>query len=1255
MGLMALLAMQAATAQAADGHTVAHNTTATINEWGVCRRVTNNVVQGVSMFVPTKFSNEWINSPSAFLSSSVPGVSLAACLDAMSLRFRSGNNNYLNRTPASNGNLRTWTWSGWVKRGRLSQGVDQHLISARSGSNPLFLFRFGTDDTLNVFARNAGGTTVINYSTPQVYRDPAAWYHVVLMMNATNATMTVFVNGAATTTSVSNIDYALNSTLVHEIGRHAWSAAEPFDGYMADVHFVDGQALAASAFGENDPATGQWIPKAYGGAYGTNGFRLDFGNLASPGADTSGNNNNWTPNNFSTTSGISYDPMRDVSYPAGQGNGFGNYATLNPLNGLNGPTFQDGNLTVTFPTGTNARAMSTQIVDVTDPSGHYWEYTLGTNAAIHGNGGFLTEAASALQNSYYSDGSYAYSSDGNLYGNGGLSFRGMSTLAVNDVVGFGVRSGNVYIYKNGVVQNSGNPVLTGMTGRIFPALWRASSTGTPTLYFNAGQRPFHSGLPAGFKALNTYSLPAPAVVTPTAYFKPITYTGNGNYLSVGAPVTRSGGATIATSGRFRTEASGYMARTFASAGNRHTWTWSGWVKRVPGGTQSIFSAGVGAGGDFVYFNSDHTLRIYFSGSNYKVTRRLFTDSADWMHVVVSVDTTLATADDRYRIFVDGVRITDFTTNTNPSLNQLGHVNNAGVHELGRYHYNACCTMNGYMSDVHFIDGQGLDASAFGQFNSHGVWVPKVYAGGFGTNGFRLAFGNSAAMGADTSGNGNNWTVNNIAASDQVTDTPSENFLTMNPLDKSSAMNLSSGNLQVVGSAGDTLVRATSGVSSGKWYFETTAVVLGTRGKIGIAGSDVPLSSLTSCGAAEYTFLFWTGNKCGAGGGNIAYGSVIGTGDVVQTAVDLDEGKIWFGVNGSWFASGNPAVGTNAAFSGISGRFSPYFFENAGSSFTQAAFNFGQRPFVHSPPAGFRAMSTAHISSTAFVPDLAIIKRRDAAGGWGWYDRLRGATLELDSSSTGVQSVQANGLLSFQAGGFTLGSLAKLNTSGGSFVAYLLKRGVTPGFDILSFAMGNGEGNTTRPHGLGVAPAMVIIKNLQISDHFYVYHKELANPVRSYVPLSGTGAATDSGTDVWPGMNNTNLGLRSSSFTTAANQNLVAYLFAEVPGFSKFGRYTGNGSMDGPFVHTGFRPAFLMVKRVDSTENWIIKDGLRLGHNPRNDSLYPNLTSGEFNDSQVDLLANGFKWRNINAGGNVSGGTYIYAAFAEAPFKYANAR
>lgn len=304
-----------------------------------------------------------------------------------SLRFNSADSTYLNRTPASAGNQKTWTWSGWVKRSKLNDG--SALLATVSGS-AFNYFSFGTGgggDQLQ-FAYYNGSSDVFALYTSAVYRDVSSWYHIVLAVDTTQATSTnrvkFYVNGIEQsltgTYPTQNYDTPINSAISNLIGGATGSyTAYHSDQYMTEVNFVDGQALTPSSFGETDPQTGVWIPKVYTGSYGTNGFRLRFNNNSSTtalGYDTSGNGNNWTPNNFSVTAGSGNDSMLDVPSLYGTDTGLGgevrgNYCTLNPLDN-GGITLSNGNLDATRSTATTAATRCTFAVS----SGKwYWEVT----------------------------------------------------------------------------------------------------------------------------------------------------------------------------------------------------------------------------------------------------------------------------------------------------------------------------------------------------------------------------------------------------------------------------------------------------------------------------------------------------------------------------------------------------------------------------------------------------------------------------------------------------------------------------------------------------------------------------------------------------------------------------------------------------------------------------------------------------------------------------------------------------------------
>ena len=304
------------------------------------------------------------------------------------------------------------------------------------------------------------------------------------------------------------------------------------------------------------------------------------------------------------------------------------------------------------------------------------------------------------------------------------------------------------------------------------------------------------------------------------------------------------------------------------------------------------------------------------------------------------------------------------------------------------------------------------------------------------------------------------------------------------------------------------------------------------------------------------------------------------------------------------------------------------------------------------------------------PNLVWGKSRSNATSPAIHDSVRGATEEIYTSSNAAEGDYNETLKSFDSDGFTVGTDNGWNGSSRTFVAWCWKAGTTSGisgspsitpagysfnadsgFSIVKWT-GTGA-NATIPHGLGTASiGMVIIKNLD-GGHWAVYHhKNTSAPETDYLKLSTNAATTDDNTwwnDTAPTSTLVNLG--SYDEVNKNTENMVAYIFAEKQGFSKFGSYTGNGNAEGTHVYTGFRPAWLLVKKTDGTEGWFLMDS-KMGRtfNPVKNFLRPNGTNAEDTSNEwCDFTANGFKWRRTDGLQNGSGNAYIYAAFAEAPF------
>lgn len=759
----------------------------------------------------------------------------------------------------------------------------------------------------------------------------------------------------------------------------------------------------------------------------------------------------------------------------------------------------------------------------------------------------------------------------------------------------------------------------------------------------------------------------------------------------------SRGYQITKSLRCRASGSTYLSRTPVSIGNRRTLTWSGWVKRGSLDTDELFNCRFDAANYVEFmFNSSNQLQLWMRVANVDVgnvyTNAVFRDPSAHMHVVLAVDVTQGVGTDRVKMWVNGALQT-LTFSATPT-NQDYYINITSPHYIGAWA--GVNNFDGYLSEINFIDGQALDPSYFGQQDANGVWVPKKYAGTYGTNGFYLDFkdGSSVtALGYDKSGNNNHWTVNGYSLTAGVTydwmdDTPTNNYATLNPLQQAGAT-FSEANGKVTHSA------ATSGSlgavalpTSGKWYWESTISQAGTTSAVGIV-RDADRYYLSTGAGYGQTGGSYTYRENGVKRNNAtdtAYGASYTTNDVIGVAYDADSGSLTFYKNG---------VSQGVAWS--SGLTEVPYFPVFGASVSVAniqAINFGQRPFAYTPPSGFKALCTANlpavsipnpkkhfdvalwtgndaasrsISGFAFSPDLLWIKPRSVSTNNGLVDRVRGNRLELISNNTNAEANEASGP-DLGTNAFTLYN-GRWNTSPITYVSWLWKAdgagsansdgsiastvsaNVAAGFSIVAYT-GTGA-NATVGHGLGVAPKMVIVKNRSSVTNWLVDHAALTNAYAFW--LNATSAQTSYPT----AFNSTKPTSSVFSLGTAAEGNgsgnsMVAYCFAEIPGYSKIGSYVGNGSTDGQFVYCGFRPRFLLIKKVSGTSNWSIIDTARDTYNVGDNPLLPNSANAESTSTStsgayLDVTSNGFKLRGNSSDINDSATTYIFAAFAEHPF------
>jgi len=395
----------------------------------------------------------------------------------------------------------------------------------------------------------------------------------------------------------------------------------------------------------------------------------------------------------------------------------------------------------------------------------------------------------------------------------------------------------------------------------------------------------------------------------------------------------------------------YMRRTPSSASNKRTWTYSLWIKRAdqpanysPGmlllqhgnsgtGLQETIRINTASG-------STHSTLMYYSDSpsSNLTTTQVLRDGASWYHIVVAKDTTQSTASDRVKIYINGQRVTSFSTETYPSLNGEGFINSNVLHNISA-DQNGGSNYDGYMAEMHFIDGSQLDPSSFGSTNSKGIWIPIEYEGSYGTNGWHIDGRDASDLGDDESGNGNDWATTGLATHDQMADTPTNNHAIMNVIDHRNPINwtISNGNLDVKwqGNNGpNSLFSTLSMPATGKWYFEfefdadgSGNVLTNQNMRIGLMREDTNAAFVQANSAVDltngsttpeiYVVLGNGGNAPQVKGMGSTINNIAGSisvGDRINYA--RNGANLWIGKNGTYYNSGNPATGSNPTLSNL---------------------------------------------------------------------------------------------------------------------------------------------------------------------------------------------------------------------------------------------------------------------------------------------------------------------------------------------------
>jgi hypothetical protein len=1117
--------------------------------------------------------------------------------ESQSLRFNDDDSAYLSWTPTSAGNRKTWTWSAWVKRGNITKSA---LFTSWTTSG--FFMEFSAAHDLDVY--DYSGSYQWQLKTNQVFRDVSSWYHIVLSFDSTQATaadrVKIYVNGeevtsfSASTYPSLNYDSYLNQAQEMRLGN---GASVYSDIYLAEVNFVDGTALDPTSFGETD-ANGQWVPIIEPDVtYGTNGFYLPFTNDY----EVEGFNTVTYRGNGGTqyVGGVGFEP--DFVWVKERGD-VGDHKLYDTVRGAT---------KVLESSQTGAEGTDTNGLTAFNSDG----FTLGSSGTNNGSGDTYVAWAwdmgtgSAVSNT---DGSITSSVKANPdYGQSVVTWTGTGTT-VQETIGVGLN----WSGKNKLVITKN----------------RDSST------YNWG---VNSSVLAANKVLSLNTTNNDSQENSSHY---ITYETDGFR-------TYNGGAGI-----LNQSGQEYIAYCFHSvAGYSDIGSYTG------NGSTSGPTITTGFKPAFVIIK-----RTDVSGENWHIldnTRSPYGEVDNYLYPNLS--------NAEYAGNNDGILITGTSfqlSNTYSGMNASG----------GTYIYMA------------FADKR------------------------------------EAAFWLDQSGNNNDWTNNNMQESDISLDSPTNNFATLNPTYKTYNANptFSEGNLTVAPNVANYQnAISTIGVSSGKWYAEIYCNGTPNSANYFGIGNDTEINALASVNnlvgytTGGFGIQMYADDKRTNNSNTTGYSSAFASGDIMNIAMDLDNGKVWFGKNGTYFSSGDPAAGTNEAFSGLSGTFYVILtMYNAG--FTSAIVNFGQDSsfagnetaqgnqdgngkgdFYYEPPSGYLALCTDNlpdpeiadpsehfntvlytgdgtssrsITGVGFQPDFVWLKTRSVSDNHLLQDAVRGNDRQLISNDKGAElNNSTTQLLSFDSDGFTIGSDSGVNGSSRTFVAWNWKAdntsgssntdgditstvsaNTTAGFSIVSWT-GNGTSGSTVGHGLSQEPQLILQKN---RDNAFEWASTTTAVDGSldFFYLDLTNAAADVSSD----SNSDTVFTVYDDYTNQSGANHIAYCFHSVEGYSKLGSYTGNGSADGPFVYTGFRPAFVIIKNVDNARNWHIKDTQRDPYNFMERYLNANDSSAEgsgVSSVYVDYLSNGFKMRGTSTTINESGSTHIYMAFAENPFKYSNAR
>jgi len=1128
-----------------------------------------------------------------------------------SVRLDNGGLGHFFRTPASTGNRKTFTWSGWFKR---SDIANYGILFAAGNTNDLWnststfhISYFAANDRISIYNN---GTYLRTLSAKM--RDTSSWYHLVVAIDTTNSTagdrVKVYINGVeqtsfSTTNNPSlNLDTFVNATHLHVLGGQPTNtAAAFFDGYLAEVNFIDGSALTASSFGEFKE--GIWVAKDTSTlTFGTNGFYLPFKQTTSASGFNTvryvGNNDTqsvegvgfspdlvWIKNRDETQSHYLFDTIRgaDKALFADATNAETDYTSTGRMSSFNADGF-----TVKYSSSTGTNANFDKYVA--------WCWDAGTGSSASNTDGTITSTVKANQDYGFSIVQFTNTSSSSSTRVG----HGLDTTPSMIIVKATSTTENWYVYHTGMG--------TGKYMRVDLGDAQASATNLFNTVNSTVFNPTYTGT-TGITNI------AYCFADVDGYQKAGSYEGTG---SSGLAITGLG-----------FKPAFLMIKNADRAGT----SWTAWdAVRDSGGLNQP---------------ANQVLKWDISGPEETKTDREPSFTSDGFTINGSDNDTNASGDTYIYLAIADTRDAVFTSDASGNGNDfdqsfISHKDllpDTPTNNFSTYHPEA--TTSGFVNEAYGNLRVTSAASAWSplgntMYMSSGKWYWEIYVQAVGTTQMH-------GIVPDVRGNGYTTFFADIYPGSYADEVGYRNT--------------------------GAIYRANGGTPVATYSTYTTGDILGFA--LDMDNGTLDIYKNNSSAGAQFTGLSGTYRAVSCPYGTSSTSTINFGQDSSFNGFKVAQGNKDSNQQGDFFYS--PPSGYLALCN--TNLPNPAIDPNAGDNPTK---------YFNTVLWTGNGASSRSITGVGFQPDWVWTKARSANTGYDtnhWLsDAVRGAgsdalrTLYSNRADAEFDTLGSNGnLTAFTSDGFTITEGSSTNNnrnkSSESYIAWNWKANgagesntdgsITSTVSVnedagFSIATYTGTGATaTVGHGLSKAPNVTIIKPRNFSDNWIFTH-DMEDGSDDQLYLNLTNASSSPSASFTVSQNASTVGLPSWNNVNDTGDSYVMYCFTEKEGYSKFGKYKGNGSANGSFVYTGFRPAYVLIKQ-NSTANWTVYDAARDPDNAVQGILYPGATLTENTGTdRIDFYSNGFKWRE-SSNDNTSGFTHYYMAFAEQPFKYANAR